>query len=714
MLRILLPWVVMLALAPAMLGQTPAREDDTLVIRDWLVLEPVDLRGRRPFRPDAVFARHLLAPRESVPPVAGEIVRGEIEGKESAWTARAASEDGTLDVQGSAWAHGAIEVAESQVRLLEARGATTVFVDGVAYAGDVYGYGTPGVPVLLRAGRNEVYATGLRSLSLRLRRPDRAIDIAAGDLTLPDLVRGELPSGGLGVVLVCAQDSPSGALRLEASGPGLTIAPLDLVEGLAPLAIRKVALTLSGGRVESAEDGVEIELVLRRASGEELARSRARLEVRAGGTLRRSTYVSEVDGAALPYALVPPSGEPRTGTPGLVLSLHGAGVSALGQASSYAPKIDFWIVAPENRRPYGFDWQDWGRRDAYDVMGLALARSGADRLRVCVTGHSMGGHGSWHLVANDPDRFAACAPSAGWESFDSYGGRPEGARAALWQAADAASRTKELVTNLRTMRTYVLHGSQDDNVPVAQALLMTEALAHAGASFDLHVEGGAGHWWGNQCMDWPAIFTLFSGARLPEDVESIDWTSVDPGVDSRHWWARVEQPLEYGKAFRVRASSQPEERRIEVTTENARFLVVERAADALVLDGTSFGSVEEPLGRPPYAFLRGGDGSWQRSHELDPPDHEKSAARSGPFKRAFDQRFLIVTGTKGDAEETSELLGRARHDAEQWWYRANGQAQILSDVEYLAGGFEHRDVILYGNRDTNAAWESVLDESCPI
>jgi acetyl esterase/lipase len=380
------------------------------VIRDWLVLDPVDLRGRRPFRPDAVFARYLLAPHDSTPPVAGEELRGEIEGKVAAWTSRTAAEDGTLDVHGSAWAYGVVEVLDTGVRLLEARGATTVFVDGIAFAGDVYGYGTPGVPVVLRAGRNEVYATGLRSLALRLRSPARAIDIAAEDSTVPDLVRGERPTGAVGVVLVCAQDAPSGALRLEASAKGFTIAPLDLAEGLAPLAVRKVALALSGGAIDIVEDSAEIELVLRRASGEELARTRLRLNVRAPGTLRVATYTSDVDGAALAYALVPPSGEPRAGTRGLVLSLHGAGVTALGQASCYEPKADFWIVAPENRRPYGFDWQDWGRRDAYDVLDLALARSGADLARIYVTGHSMGGHGTWSLAANDPDRFAACAP----------------------------------------------------------------------------------------------------------------------------------------------------------------------------------------------------------------------------------------------------------------------------------------------------------------
>ena len=98
----------------------------------------------------------------------------------------------------------------------------------------------------------------------------------------------------------------------------------------------------------------------------------------------------------MPYRLMKPidlTDNPDKAYP-LILSLHGAGVHPWGQASSYAPKPDFWVVATTNRRKFGFDWQDWGRRDAYDVLAVALLISGVDRRYVYVTGHSMGGHGT--------------------------------------------------------------------------------------------------------------------------------------------------------------------------------------------------------------------------------------------------------------------------------------------------------------------------------
>ena len=116
----------------------------------------------------------------------------------------------------------------------------------------------------------------------------------------------------------------------------------------------------------------------------------------------------------------PLPGEDRR--PALFLSLHGAGVQALGQSRSYSRKTWGHVVAPTNRRPFGFDWEDWGRLDAIEVLERAQAALGTDPLRVYLTGHSMGGHGTWHLGATFPDRFAAIGPSAGWISFWSYGG----------------------------------------------------------------------------------------------------------------------------------------------------------------------------------------------------------------------------------------------------------------------------------------------------
>jgi len=39
----------------------------------------------------------------------------------------------------------------------------------------------------------------------------------------------------------------------------------------------------------------------------------------------------------------------------------------------------------------------------------------------CVTGHSMGGHGAWHLATHYPDMALAVVSLAGWIRKEDYG-----------------------------------------------------------------------------------------------------------------------------------------------------------------------------------------------------------------------------------------------------------------------------------------------------
>ena len=713
----------MLYLLPLLLPAPPASilvptvEDS--VVREWLVIAPVDRRGRRPFRPDAVFAKHLLEP-DAGPPLAGETSTGE-RSQERGWEAREADEKGNLGGGRIGYAYGRLEHSGRELRLARLQGASTLYVNGRPYAGDVYRFGFGGVPVVLEEGLNHIFVTGVRgSFQLTFREWPEGLYHGSWDDTVPHLVAGEAPRGALGIQLGNMSEEPSGPFRIRYSlrspgGRDLLLQGTVRSHGLAPLGVDQFALPLEGPRLpEDAGERYPVEVRVESGDGELLLELSRELDVRAAGAKVQRTYVSGVDGSVQRYALVPPAapadGE-QVGDMRLALSLHGASVTAWRQAACYRQRPDFWVVAAENRRSFGFDWQDWGRRDAYDVLALALAESGVDRRRVYVTGHSMGGHGTWHLAANDQDGFAVCAPSAGWESFDSYGGRPEGALAEVWQAADGTSKTLELIGNRKQTPVYVLHGTKDDNVPASEALTMIEALTEANGTFDVHFQGGAGHWWGDQCVDWPPIFETFREHELPADPASVDFTSVAPQVDSRHHWLRVEQPARYGQKLRVHGGWNAEEESVTLTTENVALMAVDRPARSVVLDGQEL----TPAGADaPHWFRRAGE-TWS-AVERGPGTDEKRAARSGNLKWAFDRRFLLVVGTGGDEAADDALLARARFDAGVWRYRGNGRAELWTDAEFLEREAETvgRNVILYGNRDTNAAWEALLAEDCPV
>ena len=733
---------------------------ERLVPERWLVLEAVDARGRRPLRPDAVYARHIWQP-DAEPPREGEALRGE-NGEEQRWQLAPAGENGAPVGDGSpAWASTEIEVPVDGVMIANLQRALTLHVNGRPFTGDYYGYGQGGVPVPLRAGSNHVFVSAIRGKpSLVFTRPEGALMRAEWGDVRSNLVQGSREARPLGLALMNTTEQRLAPLVVELLGDEL-FAPtrFELPQGMAPLAVARLSLpqVLRPGAVIPEGESVERSFTAR-APGAELA-GELKLTLVASDEPRLNSFVSAIDGTVQKYGVHPPADAagfvPEPGATvgpgadaGLVLSLHGAGVNPMGQARAYSARPDFWVVVPTNRSPFGFDWQDWGRQDAYEVLADALAFTGTRRGRVYLAGHSMGGHGTWHLAALDPDGFAAAAPSAGWESFDSYGGRPEGDMKALWHAADAASDTLSLIDNLVQVPTFVVHGTADDNVPPEQAHTMLAALEAAGASPQSHFAEGKGHWWngddapGADCVDWPGIFELFRRSAIPERVPTARFTCVDPGLDSTHHGLEVVQARRGGEAVTLDArwldgTTAPEAREqlerllrkagrqgelpadlrlVEVRAHNLRRLRVHPGVDAVFLvDVDESGAVLAAAGT--FLVPAGGpvdllwDGKWRVAGPV--PETEKRPERTGPFKRAFDHGFAFVTGTAGSAQETAELADRARALALEWAYRANGYAPVLTDREFLEHGHDG-NLVLLGNADTNAAWDAALATDAPL
>ncbi|HEV8000181.1 MAG TPA: hypothetical protein VGP63_09900, partial [Planctomycetaceae bacterium] len=78
---------------------------------------------------------------------------------------------------------------------------------------------------------------------------------------------------------------------------------------------------------------------------------------------------------------------------------------------------------------------------------------------------------------------------------------------------------------------------------------------------------------------------------------------------------------------------------------------------------------------------------------------------------ALRNEVLFVVGTKGSAEENAWALRKARFDAENFWYRGNGYIQVMFDSSFDPAKDPNRNVVLYGNADTNAAWSALLGKS---
>ncbi len=78
------------------------------------------------------------------------------------------------------------------------------------------------------------------------------------------------------------------------------------------------------------------------------------------------------------------------------------------------------------------------------------------------------------------------------------------------------------------------------------------------------------------------------------------------------------------------------------------------------------------------------------------------------FKSVFDRNAVLVYGTKGSKSDNNWAFEKARFDAEMMLIRGNASFELASDAEYLAGDYAQRNVVLYGNSDCNACWETLL------
>jgi len=579
-----------------------------LVLDKGLVIDGIAEYARRPINTDAVVAGLADASLNLQ-----TVKQGDTLAADHAWR-EIAAEGGAFDgARAGTYILMRIASDARRVMMLDASGHGVVYVNGEPRVGDPYGQNYTAIPIALQAGENTLLFSHAARGPMRatLRSPTADILIADRDLTVPDLLVGGESNCRIGVPIVNASlDSrtvsiSAGGVPVRVTLPSCTIVKVPL-EAKAEL----------GNDAKSASVALRVD-----SGGEAIAHQDIPLKVVSPTQTHKITYNSRVDGSVQYASIVPPLG--ADAHPALVLSLHGAGVEATSQAASYAAKTGVLIACATNRRPYGFDWEEWGRIDAIEVLDLVSRSFATDPARVYLTGHSMGGHGTWNIGALYPQRFAAIAPSAGWLSFDSYigaGGPPHNPDSALGRAFEAARATSNSVgyfENLKGKGIYILHGDADDNVPVEQARTARRELDKLGIPYDFHEQPGAGHWWdddalGAACLDWPGIWKTFSGATL-------------------------------------------------------------NAAAAIAVP-------------PP----------------LDERDFVK-----GSFKRVFDREFTLVYSTAGNESENAWSSAKARFDAEQWWYRGNGFARVMSDAEWIKNPHAG-NVILYGNADTNTAWASVV------
>jgi predicted peptidase len=211
--------------------------------------------------------------------------------------------------------------------------------------------------------------------------------------------------------------------------------------------------------------------------------------------LEKDYHVSAARSFSLRYVVYLPEGYAATikSWP-LVLFLHGSGERGTDRKAlerQGLPKLaagksfPFILVAPQI--PEGQVWNEEPLTYLLDELETTLW---IDTNRIYLTGISMGAFGVWDLAVATPDRFAALLAISG-------GGNPVEVR------------------QLKDVPVWIVHGLQDDVIPVSWSEMLYKRLESCGGNVKLTIHPDAGHDAWSRTYEDPAVLEWLLQQRLP-------------------------------------------------------------------------------------------------------------------------------------------------------------------------------------------------------
>jgi predicted peptidase len=204
----------------------------------------------------------------------------------------------------------------------------------------------------------------------------------------------------------------------------------------------------------------------------------------------------------------------------VILFLHGAGERGddnLAQTrvgiGPAIPRQDatfpFIVVLPQCPRDRWWTEPDM-QAQALKALDQVMEEFNGDPKRTYLTGLSMGGYGSWAIVAKNPGRFAALAIVCG-------GVRPPPGLSLPKEAAPQLTSSdpySAVAAKVGKTPVWVFHGGADPAVPVTESRKMVEALKATGGKVRYSEYEGVGHNSWDRAYAEPELFTWMLAQKL--------------------------------------------------------------------------------------------------------------------------------------------------------------------------------------------------------
>ncbi|KAJ3130191.1 Serine/threonine-protein kinase [Nowakowskiella sp. JEL0407] len=669
---------------------------------------------------------------------------------------------GFTGVQWVGYVGTTFNINQSGTYILRISGATTYLLDGIRHRGDTYRVNSAKLPVYLTAGEHTLIApvssygksNGTLATFLQPFKQKFDVYIDETDIIVPDLVDGYLASPYLSVLVTNAdtkhrKDNLELEIKLKFSSESVTsfihsVSPLEKSQSQA------VPITIPDELFQTKftcnlQHHIEINIIPSKTAINTLPPIRIQLRCRKfHGESYRFTFI-DIDGSIQKAAVMAPSVDVEPycekfskGCP-VIYSMHGAGVEADTDAwtiHSYKRQKYSWILFPTNRGAYGYNWEGPGRVNGlYALEYLTKHQPGvqpylrknykADKSRLLVTGHSMGGHGALVFSTRYPDITVATAPVSGWMKHETY--LPNvytrsdflGMEAKLFgivQSGLMEYAVDLFVGNVKGVPVFVRVGSKDDTVPpwhLRRFLrLITEINSNSSVTEFSEVVNGTHWWWGNvgdsemnKFFDTHLNNNLENRPRLPQSFAIV---TTNPSSFGSRGGIKPLQLFEYGQKGSIDVKILVRNDTWVLETLNIRrFGFVDRKLYSgkierpgfIVVDGKLFPVTDELDGFDRQHLCKLDMNEWKLCFGDDWKRDEKNELVSGPARQVFyGSNITIVYG-----EKFASAYYSARYLADELLVQGRYTVLLVSEVDAIKDPTytENRNLVLINVRNVD-------------
>ena len=511
-------------------------------------------------------------------------------------------------------------------------------------------------------------------------------------LYLPDLYVGEQIDawGYIPVTNISAGELSKISLKVE--GNKILCPTSSELEGLNRGETGKIPFRLQTRQRVQPEDSTQVILQIEAAGETHELSLEPRL--RNPGQHYATSYISKADGSVQPFRIVAPEVYDSDKTYALVLGMHGYKGDSTSY-ESYRSRPWVFVAAPcaRGQVPY----REIGTWDVLEIMQAMQQRYNIDADRIYLTGHSMGGRGTWSIGLSYPDLFAVLAPFAGNSTL-----------------------AKPLAENALNVQSFVGHGALDSVVDPEHSRKIVSIFEKLENPVTYKEIPGADHWWTVQeggrevCPpDDPELFEFFAQHRRSSHPRKVIYKTNNLRF-SKAYWTRIDQLEKHGSMAQLCARVESCNR-IEVEVENITGYTLQLDKKLVDMDKEvviNTNGLTSFTGLPTTEISLGySEGAWQiaAKGKMDSNLLHKRADLCGPIIEAFNAPFLLVYGNSGNAEDTQTNQKEARW-AQLWWqFWANGNTRIKPDYKITPADMENYNLILYGNAASNQIIAQIND-----